>query len=237
MQQERQDRAAAIAEAVDFERSRTNVDKKLAEMTRELQISKEEARRAWEELGRREQEERERMASLREGQPTMIGGVQVVPMTQGVPSRGGSTSRSSRETSRQEPVQEPEGPIEDPDVTYQQYSRAQRAEPADPFVEQQTVSTTRAQRSRQTPSTSATGTYAQEYTQAPAVQPAAAPAAFYQQHQDVSLHPVDPTGRAEHNPSYGPSVASEGAFSEEEYEIDAERSVCSRCEWKQSPLS
>lgn len=60
------------------------------EMRRELQISKEEARRAWEELGRREQEERERTIALRSGEPTLIGGVQVVPM-QGLPSRQIST--------------------------------------------------------------------------------------------------------------------------------------------------
>lgn len=217
LQQERRDRATAITEAVEKERQRTNVDKQLAEMKRELQISKEEARRAWEELGRREQEERERMASLREGQPTMIGGVQVVPMTQGVPSR----HDSARDPPSGPAVQEPEGPADNSDAAYQQYSRAQRAEPADPFIEQQDTSARSGQRSRHTPGTSATETYAQEYSQAPAVQPATS-SAFYQQHHDVSLHPVDPTGRSEHDPSYGPSVASEGAFSEEEYEIDAE---------------
>lgn len=216
LEQERRERAAAIAEAVENERQRTSVDKQLAEMKRELQISKEEARRAWEELGRREEEQRDRMASLREGQPTMIGGVQVVPMTQGVPSRHGS----ARDPPGSQAVQEPEGPIEDPDTAYQQYSRSQRADPADPFVEQQ-VPIRAGQQSRQTPNTSASGSYAQEYSQAPAVQPASS-SAFYQHHEDVSLHPVDPTGRSEHDPSYGPSVASEGAFSEEEYEIDAE---------------
>jgi hypothetical protein len=63
------------------------------EMRRELQISKEEARRAWEELGRREQEERERTMSLRNGEPTLVGGVQVVPMIPGMPSRQNSTNR------------------------------------------------------------------------------------------------------------------------------------------------
>lgn len=61
-----------------------------AELKRELQIAKEEARRAWEELGRREQEERDRQLSLREGHPIYIGGVQVQPM-QGSVSRGPST--------------------------------------------------------------------------------------------------------------------------------------------------
>ncbi|KAI9708788.1 MAG: hypothetical protein M1820_003743 [Bogoriella megaspora] len=65
-------------------------ERMVADMRRELQISKDEARRAWEELGRREQEERERTLSLREGQPTLVGGVQVVPMAAGMASRQSS---------------------------------------------------------------------------------------------------------------------------------------------------
>jgi septal ring factor EnvC (AmiA/AmiB activator) len=57
LESERLERAAAIEEAIAKEREKSNVDKQLAEMKRELQISKEEARRAWEELGRREQED------------------------------------------------------------------------------------------------------------------------------------------------------------------------------------
>jgi hypothetical protein len=234
LQQERQERAATIASAIDAavarEKEKSDVEKRLAEMKRELQISKEEARRAWEELGRREQEERERTASLREGQPTIVGGVQVVPMMQGVPSRHGSARDQppTREgpyaagtTSGSQPVQEPEGPIDDSDTAYQQYARGQRADPADPFVEmQQTTPTARSGRIAAT-SSPAQPSYAQEYSQAPAVQPAST-SGFYQQHQGISLLPADPTSRSEHNPSYGPSVASEGAFSEEEYEIDAQ---------------
>jgi hypothetical protein len=224
LENERRERAAAIQEAVEKERERNNVDKQLAEMKRELQISKEEARRAWEELGRREQEERERTASLRDGQPTLVGGVQVVPMMQGVPSRHGSArdrppTRDGPYTagaSGSQQTQEPEGPIEDSDTAYQQYSRAQRAEPADPFVEmQQTTSAARDNRIT-VPTTSSSPAYAQ-YSQAPAVQPAST-SAFYQQHQDTSLHPVERDPAA-----YGASVPSEGgAFSEEEYEIDSQ---------------
>ncbi|KIW16250.1 hypothetical protein PV08_06301 [Exophiala spinifera] len=65
---------------------RNRAEELVKEMRRELQISKEEARRAWEELGRREQEERERTIALRSGEPTLIGGVQVVPM-QGLSNR------------------------------------------------------------------------------------------------------------------------------------------------------
>jgi hypothetical protein len=68
------------------------IQKQLSEMKKELAISKEEARRAWEELGRREQLERERTVALQSGQPITINGMQVVPMTTGanLPSRRGS---------------------------------------------------------------------------------------------------------------------------------------------------
>ncbi|KAK3935239.1 hypothetical protein QBC46DRAFT_423378 [Diplogelasinospora grovesii] len=87
MQEERRGRSDAIRDAVNQERESSKTQKLLAEMRKELLISKEEARRAWEELGRREQEERDRTVSLQQGVPTIVGGVQVVPMTQGVPSR------------------------------------------------------------------------------------------------------------------------------------------------------
>ncbi|KAH9863141.1 hypothetical protein IAQ61_009418 [Plenodomus lingam] len=104
-QERAQEREAQLSEQVNTEREarieaesnmerltteKKNAERAVSEMKRELQISKEEARRAWEELGRREQEERDRTFSLREGQPTLVGGVQVVPMTQnmGGPGRG-----------------------------------------------------------------------------------------------------------------------------------------------------
>ncbi|KAF2738360.1 hypothetical protein EJ04DRAFT_586906 [Polyplosphaeria fusca] len=89
---ERDARADAVANMERMATEKKNADRMVAEMRRELQISKEEARRAWEELGRREQEERDRTLSLREGQPTLVGGVQVVPMAQG-PGRHGSVSQ------------------------------------------------------------------------------------------------------------------------------------------------
>ncbi|KAI9778268.1 MAG: hypothetical protein M1839_008292 [Geoglossum umbratile] len=92
LRRERQQRADAFAAVARLEKENSNAEKLVAEMRRELQISKEEARRAWEELGRKEQEERERTNSLRDGIPTLVGGVQVVPMTQGV-SRGNSVNR------------------------------------------------------------------------------------------------------------------------------------------------
>lgn len=83
LEEERRTRSDAIRDAVEKEKGTSKLQKQLAEMRKELMISKEEARRAWEELGRREQEERDRTASLQQGHPTIVGGVQVVPMTQG----------------------------------------------------------------------------------------------------------------------------------------------------------
>lgn len=99
--EERMSKATAIKEALENEQNSSKTQKRIDEMRKELLISKEEARRAWEELGRREQEERDRTISLQQGMPTIVGGVQVVPMTQGVPSRGPGT-QESRQTQQQE---------------------------------------------------------------------------------------------------------------------------------------
>ncbi|CRG82805.1 hypothetical protein PISL3812_00151 [Talaromyces islandicus] len=88
------------------ESERKKAEEMVREMRRELQISKEEARRAWEELGRREQEERDRTTSLRNGEPTHVGGVQVVPMITGAPSR--QNSSANRPQTREGPY--PGGP-------------------------------------------------------------------------------------------------------------------------------
>ncbi|TPX13945.1 uncharacterized protein E0L32_005645 [Thyridium curvatum] len=101
LEDERRGRAGAIRDAVEQERAASKTQRQLAEMRKELAISKEEARRAWEELGRREQEERDRTTSLQEGLPTIVGGVQVVPMTQGIPSRQGSSARDPRAVQQQ----------------------------------------------------------------------------------------------------------------------------------------
>lgn len=87
LDQERRNRDEAIREAVEKDQGSSMAQKQLSEMRKELAISKDEARRAWEELGRREQLERERTHSLQTGNPTIVGGVQVVPMTAGAPGR------------------------------------------------------------------------------------------------------------------------------------------------------
>ncbi|KAI5310148.1 hypothetical protein KEM55_001185, partial [Ascosphaera atra] len=80
MQVERQERVRAVTAWKAMEMEKVKAESLVKELKRELLISKEEARRAWEELGRREQEERDRVMSLRSGEPTLVGGVQVVPM-------------------------------------------------------------------------------------------------------------------------------------------------------------
>ena len=97
LDQERRNRDEAIREAVEKDEGSSQAQKQLSEMRKELDISKNEARRAWEELGRKEQAERDRTLSLQSGHPTIVGGVQVVPMTHGAPGR----QQSSREPSYQ----------------------------------------------------------------------------------------------------------------------------------------
>ena len=74
-----------------------NARREVLEMRRELAISKDEARRAWEELGRRNQESMETAQSLKDGRVTLVHGVQVVPYFGG-PSR--SVSAGQRPSTR-----------------------------------------------------------------------------------------------------------------------------------------
>ncbi|KAL2269018.1 hypothetical protein VTJ83DRAFT_3864 [Remersonia thermophila] len=96
LEQERQARADAARKAAQQEAENAKLQKMVTEMRRELLISKEEARRAWEELGRREQEERDRTLSLQQGQPTLVGGVQVVPMAHSAAARGAGRHQRSQ---------------------------------------------------------------------------------------------------------------------------------------------
>ena len=126
IQEERRGREQAIQEALENERSNSKVQKQLAEMRKELAISKDEARRAWEELGRREQEERDRLISLQEGQPTIVGGVQVVPMMQGPPAR----QRASSAASQAQPPQQQHQQHQQQQQQQQQAPPPQQAPPA-----------------------------------------------------------------------------------------------------------
>ena len=144
LRQERSAKADAVAALTRVEtdknsayQNRSTAEQMVKEMRRELQISKEEARRAWEELGRREQEERDRTLSLRSGQPTLVGGVQVVPMIQGGASGQASTNRPS---TREGPIQNRQGPgsEESPvqgDPGYTTFDPARSDTDTDPFTE------------------------------------------------------------------------------------------------------
>ena len=152
LRMERQARADAIADVARLEtekntayQMKSTAEQMVKEMRRELQISKEEARRAWEELGRRVQEERDRTTSLRNGEPTLVGGVQVVPMLQGAPSRQGSSNRpSTREgpyaqgptnlSSVQSTQGAGESPVED-ERGFTAYDPARSETDTDPFTE------------------------------------------------------------------------------------------------------
>ena len=97
-------------------------DVQVKEMRRELVISKDEARRAWEELGRRAVEERDRTASLKAGHITLVGGVQVVPTAEDRASRAGIPSSRGSQAVPQQPG-------------YTSYDTARSETDTDPFTE------------------------------------------------------------------------------------------------------
>lgn len=153
LQAEKQNKPQQISNVASeaLQAEKRKADELVREMRRELQISKEEARRAWEELGRREQEERERTIALRSGEATLIGGVQVLPM-QGLSSRH-NTSASQRPVTRdgpysggptatmmggQQAVSRSQTTLESPTQEHQQFSYqpdATSPTDTDPFTE------------------------------------------------------------------------------------------------------
>lgn len=219
LQEERRGRTEAIGDAVAREREKLNSEKLVAEMRRELHISKEEARRAWEELGRREQEERERTASLREGQPTIVGGVQVVPMIQTAPTRHTSTATRERPPTREGPYAGGPGPgamggqsvapapplVPAPadDMSYPQSVRGQRGAEI-PRVTESSSAQSRAAITSPTPTTESPGPV---FSEPPANQ-ATTSAGFYQQQHGTTLHQTE-------------ALSSEGTYSDVEYEIES----------------
>ncbi|KAI1141170.1 hypothetical protein F5Y05DRAFT_411021 [Hypoxylon sp. FL0543] len=126
LDEERRSRADAIQEAIENSQGAAKMQKQIAELRKELTISKEEARRAWEELGRREQEERDRTMSLQLGQPTIVGGVQVVPMTQGVGR--GHMQRDPRSYGQPEGAEYAQSPTS-PSAARAQYTQAPAVKP------------------------------------------------------------------------------------------------------------
>ena len=114
-------------------------DVQVREMRRELAISKDEARRAWEELGRMVQDERDRTISLRNGEPTLVGGVQVVPMVQGGVSRQTSTNQppASRDATASNSSSRQQGSTrrEADEAGYTRYDATRSETDTDPFPE------------------------------------------------------------------------------------------------------
>ena len=99
---ERKAREETVQQQAEAASAVENAKREVAEMRRELMISKDEARRAWEELGRRNQESLDTAQSLKEGRITVVSGVQVVPYF-GQPSRTGSASQGQRPVTRDGP--------------------------------------------------------------------------------------------------------------------------------------
>jgi len=88
LDRERDAHAKAIAELSKVEPEKNtfshtkSIEQMVEDMRRELDLTKQEAQRAWLELGKIEQEQRDRMTYLQAEGHTIVGGVQVVPMMQ-----------------------------------------------------------------------------------------------------------------------------------------------------------
>ncbi|CAK3789622.1 Hypothetical predicted protein [Lecanosticta acicola] len=93
---ERQAREETARSTTDNSIAIESAKREVAEMRRELMIAKDEARRAWEELGRRNQESLDTAQSLKEGRVTLVSGVQVVPYFGAPASRSGTASQGQQ---------------------------------------------------------------------------------------------------------------------------------------------
>ncbi|MCJ1315947.1 hypothetical protein MMC15_001267 [Xylographa vitiligo] len=136
----RVDAERLATERAAAEELKRNAEQMVKEMQRELQISRDEARRGWEEIGRMEQAERDRTTSLRNGEATLVGGVQVVPMQLGGTSRQASINRAS---TRDGPLPGDIGglrglqdqSLDSPGIGYTNYDPARSETDTDPFTE------------------------------------------------------------------------------------------------------
>ena len=211
----RVDAESIIAERAAAEETKRNAEQMVKEMRRELQISRDEARRGWEEIGRMEQAERDRTTSLRNGEPTLVGGVQVVPMLQGGSSRQDSANRPS---TRDGPLAGDIGSIggttltnlraaqeslESPgDVGYTNYDPARSETDTDPFTEGGHDTTTQGVPRAPAVPSSATQPSASNSTAA-AIQAARSAA--------TTSHPISPQ-RSAPGPTSAPSQGTGGTY-------------------------
>lgn len=62
-------------------------EKRIKELVQAAQLAREEASRAWEELGRREKEDRVRVSALKAGKSIYINGIQVTATSNAIPER------------------------------------------------------------------------------------------------------------------------------------------------------
>ncbi|MCJ1397604.1 hypothetical protein MMC11_000799 [Xylographa trunciseda] len=206
----RVDAERLATEKAAAEEVRRNAEQMLREMRRELQISRDEARRGWEEIGRMEQAERDRTTSLRNGEAILVGGVQVVPMQPSGTSRQASTNRAS---TRDGPLPGDTGalrglqdqPLDSPAIGYTNYDPARSETDTDPFTENgrdhagqnlpriSPLATNAGQPYQQSSSTSA----------AAAIQAARAAA--------TTSHPISPQ-RSAIAPALAPAVATGGTY-------------------------
>ena len=217
-------------------------DVQVKEMRRELAISKDEARRAWEELGRREQEERDRTASLKAGHITVVGGVQVVPTA--LNRQAPSTLPSRDGTSGPEPgytTYDPSRSDTDTDP-FTEAGRSTAEQPPLPSAQayQQTsngsVAAAQAARGAPTSQSQPTGGRTTTTTTTTTAVPSVSgysngngtthvPASAFYQHQDTSIHPEERPGSAPEadGRSYVPSVSPTN--SQDDYELDSNGEV------------
>ena len=218
--------ARAEAERISAEevnRIKRNADQMIKEMKRELQISRDEARRGWEEIGRMEQAERDRTFSLKRGEPTLVGGVQVVPMPQAGTSRQTSTSRGHTGGLSSHPVQHSD--YEEPGYTA--YDPARSETDTDPFTEggrdpgyPQTSTSSLVQTTAPTTSLApASQTTRTAYSQPEANRSAQ----FYQQQAGTQLHRDEPATSEADARSYVQSA--DDTISEDDYDLDERGNV------------
>ncbi|MCJ1285396.1 hypothetical protein MMC26_004736 [Xylographa opegraphella] len=205
----RVDEERLATERAEAEEIKRNAEQMVKEMLRELQISRDEARRGWEEIGRMEQAERDRTTSLRNGEATLVGGVQVVPMQLGGTSRQASTNRAS---TRDGPLPGDAGghrglqdqSLDSPGIGYTNYDPARSETDTDPFTENGREPTGPPLPRMPPPGTSTAPSYQQSAsTSAPAIQAARAAA--------TTSHPTSPHGQTA-APTLGSGPTAGGTY-------------------------
>ena len=197
----------------------------IKEKNRELEISREEAKRGWEEIGRLEQRDRDRTFSLRRGEPTVLGGVQVVPFQ----------PEGSRQT-RGQAGGLSQHPPETAATAYGAYNATRSETDTDPFTEGGYDSQAAPHgiptpsRQPQAPPTVRTGTesesparprtagqpFSSSSTYAANPQTPASSGGFYKQSgAETTLHPTQPRVPGQDNRAYAISE-----HSEDDYQVD-----------------